>query len=289
MRNNARHRQSIVTFTRTVLFLSAAATALHAQTMADRVRPQIERALAAGSAFAGVSAASGSSTVAPLSLASIFGPGLATQTGSAPAPFPTSMGGVSVQIVDSAGASRAAQLLYVSPGQINFLMPAGVAAGQATVNLVNGGSAPLASTIDVKPVAPAIFTANGDGAGVVAATAFATAIPTQITAPVTVFRCGNNPGSCVSVPIDPGLDRPVTITLYATGLRGRSSDDAVVLTIGGQTVPIKSITAFDGTSQLAGVDEVAFPLVLGLRGLGETDLKLTVDGVSSNTARINIQ
>ena len=71
-------------------------------------------------------------------------------------------------------------------------------------------------TIQVQSVAPALFTANGNGQGVVAANAYATAIPTTMTAPVMVFQCGAAPGSCVTVPIDPGLDRPVTITLYAT-------------------------------------------------------------------------
>jgi uncharacterized protein (TIGR03437 family) len=260
-----------------------------AQTMADRVKPHLERAHAAGLPFVGVSAASGSPSVAPASLASLFGSDLARQTGSGKAPYPTTMDGVTVQIVDSAGATQKTQLLYVSPGQINFLMPAGVKTGPATINVVDNAGNSLSATTQVAAIAPAIFTANGDGTGVVAAMATRTTIATRISSPVQVFHCGSAPGSCGSVPIDPGLDAPVTVTIYATGLRGWSSESAVTLTIGGMAVPITSITEWDDTASMAGIDQVTFPLILSLRGAGETDLKMTVDGVSSNTAKINIQ
>ena len=64
----------------------------------------------------------------PDSIVSLFGQGLADGLVIAPAgAFPDSLGGVSVRIADSAGVERAAQLYFVSPGQINFVMPAGIA------------------------------------------------------------------------------------------------------------------------------------------------------------------
>src|SRR5204863_7563236 len=98
------------------------------------------------------------------------------------------------------------------------------------------------SRAQIQTVAPALFTANGDGLGVVAATAYRTIAPTGPAFPIPVFECGTAPGSCKSVPVDLGLDTPVFVTFYATGLRGRSSDAAVTLTIGGQTVPIRAIS-----------------------------------------------
>ena len=272
-----------------VILSVLAVAAMGGQSIRERVQPSLLRALDSGSSFVGVSAASGDPVVAPSSLVSLYGPSLATQTALAQAPYPTSLGGVSAQVTDSAGNSKPAQLLYVSPEQINLVMPPGVAAGPATVSLSNGGGT-LRGGVQNQAVAPALFTANMNGQGVVAATAYRSIAPNPAVAgPVAVFQCGTAPDSCQSVPIDPGLDTPVTITLYATGLQGRSSDSAVTLTIGTMMVPIKSITSLDGGGPMAGIDEVTFLLVLNLRGSGEVNIFLTVDGVNSNTARINIQ
>jgi uncharacterized protein (TIGR03437 family) len=274
---------------RSVLILFLAAFALSAQTMKERVKPYLVRALEAGSAFVGVSAASGDPMLAPDSLGSLYGPNLAAQTAIGQAPYPTSLGGVSVQIVDSAGNSQPAQLVFVSPDQINFVMPQGMADGPATVNL-SGGSSVLTGAAQAQAVAPALFTANMNGQGVVAATAYRSIAPNPgPVGPVTVYQCGVMPDSCVSVPIDPGLDTPVTITLYATGIKGRSGNAGVTLTIGQTAVAIKSISSSDDNGPMAGVDQVTFVLPLSLRGSGEVPIFLTVDGVNSNTARINVQ
>jgi uncharacterized protein (TIGR03437 family) len=235
------------------------------------------------------SAASTVPVVAPDSVAAIFGPNLASRTATGAPPYPATLGGVQVQIIDSAGASRTGRLLYVSPGQINFVAPAGMGAGTASLNIIDDAGHILNGVVLVQKVAPALFTANANGEGVVAATAYRTRIPTSITGPVTVFRCDQGPGSCVSVPIDPGVDSPVTINLYATGIRGRSGNGAVVLTVGGIQLPVASITALDDASALAGVDQVTFGLPLTLRGAGEVDVVLNVDGIRSNAGRLNIQ
>lgn len=44
--------------------------------------------------------------------------------------LPVKLGGTSVSVTDSAGVSRPASLYYVSPGQINFVMPDGCATGK---------------------------------------------------------------------------------------------------------------------------------------------------------------
>ena len=247
-----------------------------AQTMRDRVKPLLERALANGESFVTVSAASGMPGIAPGSLASIFGSNLASQGQT-----------VTVQITDSKGTTEMAKLLYVSPEQINYVVPEDMATGSATVRVVNG-STTLSAGAQIQQVASALFTANDNGQGVVAATAYRTLLTTTITSPVPVFICLDAPGSCRSVPIDPGLDTPVTVTLYATGIRNRSSDSAVKLTVGGMDIPIRSVTSIT-SGALEGVDEVTFGLPLSLRGAGEVDVILKVDGVVSNAGRINIQ
>jgi len=280
----------------TVLILTLASMPLagfaqHApvETLEDRAKPHLAAALAAGSGFVSLSSASGTPNLAPASLASAFGSSLAPRTEASSAPYPTSLGGISLQVVDSAGMSRPAPLLYASPTQINYVVPAGTAPGTATMNIINGTGNIISSTAQIQKVSPGLFTANGNGQGVVAATAYRTVLPTQISSPVPVFKCGDTAGSCVSVPIDPGLDAPVTLTFYATGLRSRSSDSAVTLTIAGQPVPIRSISSPELTDPLAGIDQIIAGLILSLRQSGEVDVILTVDGTTSNTARINIQ
>lgn len=275
-----------------VTLAAAAATGLLAaqqQSMAERVKPYLDQALAAGNAFVSVSAAGGTPAVAPGSLGSIFGPNVATQTASATAPYPTSLGGVSLQIVDAAGQSQPAELLYVSPGQINYFVPANTATGNATISLTNGTGNVLSGTTLVQPIAPALFTANANGEGVVAATAYRTVTSSALATPASVFECGSAPVTCVGVPIALGLYAPVTVMAYATGVLGRSNDAAVTVTVGSLTVPLICITSADSSSPLAGVNLVTFELPLGLRGSGTVDVFLTVDGMTSNHAQIDIQ
>lgn len=146
----------------------------------------------------------------------------------------------------------------------------------------------LLAILAVRRIAPGLFTANENGQGVVSATAYHTVLPTTLAVPIAVYQCLDAPGSCVSVPISIGVDVPVFVTVNATGLRGRSSDAAVQMTIGGQAVTIETINALDDNGASAGIDQLFFPLSLSLRGSGEVDKIVTVDGTTSNTARINI-
>jgi len=167
-------------------------------------------------------------------------------------------------------------------------VPAAIATGTATINFTDGAGNARSGTVEVLTVAPGLFTANADGTGVVAATAYRTFVPSTLALPVNVFTCGSAPGSCTAVPIDPGVDAPVTVVLYATGLKGRSSDSAVTLSIGTQSVPVRLVQSFtDGP--LEGIDQVVFGLPLSLRGAGEVDVILSAGGVASNAGRIHIQ
>lgn len=256
--------------------------------LADRAKPYLEKARATGSAFVTVSAASGLPNLSADSLVSAFGSNLAPRTEIGVAPFPTSLGGISLQVVDSAGIIRLAQLLYVSPTQIDYLIPAGTAAGTATMNIADGTGSVLSSTGQIQRVAPGLFTANANGQGVIAATAYRM-VDLVRPAPVTLFQCGDAPGTCVSVPIDVGVDAPVYVTLYTTGLRGRSDDSEVSVTIAGQRVLVRSITSEDDSTGLAGIDEVVIGIPISLRGTGEADLVVSAGTATSNAGRINIQ
>ena len=227
-----------------------------------------------------------SPAVAPGAAATLFGTNLASTTASGEAPYPTTLGGVTLEITDNAGVTRAARLVYVSPRQVNYIVPEATGLGPAIVR-VNRQDA-LSAAVQVNSVVPAIFTADADGSGVIAATAVRTVLGGDLTSAVPVFQCPA-PGKCASVPIDPGLDAPVTVTLYATGIHNRSRDTSVALNIGGVLVPISAIKSYDEDSPLAGIDQVTFTVLLTLRGMGEVDVILVCDGIPSNFGRINIR
>jgi uncharacterized protein (TIGR03437 family) len=231
------------------------------------------------------SAAAPSSGVAPDSLASLFGDNLAPATAQAAAqPLPTTLGGVTLTVTDAAGTQRNAPLVYVSPSQINFEVPDGTVAGSATFTVTNG-SATQVATGAVQSVMPTLFAMNGAGSGVAAATAISVqASAPQLQSPVTVFQCTNS--VCTSVPINLGVDTPVYLTFYGTGIRNRSSLANVTVTIKGVSVPV----LYAGPSpNYTGLDQVNVGLLLSLRGSGESNVVLTADGQTSNTVTINIQ
>jgi uncharacterized protein (TIGR03437 family) len=231
------------------------------------------------------SAAAPSSGVAPDSLASLFGANLAPGTAQATSqPLPIQLGGVTVTVTDATGAQRNAPLIYVSPGQINFVVPDGVAAGSATFTVANGSATQTVMGV-VQPVMPTLFAMNGAGSGVAAATAVSVqAGAPKSQTPVPVFQCTSS--GCVSVPIDLGVDTPVYVSFYGTGIRSRSSLANVTVTINGMSVPV----LYAGSQpSYAGLDQVNVSLSLSLRGSGESNVVLTVDGQTSNTVTINIQ
>jgi uncharacterized protein (TIGR03437 family) len=195
-------------------------------------------------------------------------------------PLPATLGGVMLSVTDSAGAQRNAPLLYVSPTQINFQVPDNAAPGPATFAV--GGQN---FTATIQNVAPALFSMSGTGSGVAAAQAIAVqAGNSSLQSPVPVFQCGT--AGCVSVPISLGVDRPIYVTFYGTGIRNRSSLANVTVTIHGVSLPALYAGPAPG---FAGLDQVNVVLSLALRGSGESDVVLTVDGQTSNTVTINVQ
>jgi uncharacterized protein (TIGR03437 family) len=230
-----------------------------------------------------VSAANSTPALAPGAIASVFGTNLASSTESSSAqPPPQSLGGASVKVIDSAGVGRLAGIYFVSPGQINFVMPEGMIAGTASVTIQSSGSPPITTSADVRAVAPALFTADATGKGPAAATAIK--IIASQTVPVPVFTCTGS--ACSTVPIQLGVDTPTYLSLYGSGIRHRSSLGNVTCTIGGIRVPVLYA---DAQTQFAGLDQVNVALTLDVRGVGETDLIVTVDGQPSKAVRINVQ
>src|SRR6266404_5888990 len=142
-------------------------------------------------------------SVAPDSIVSAFGQGLAAAIlVPVPGEYPTNLGGVSVRANDSAGVSRLAQIYFVSPGQINFAMPGAMAQGAAQVAVERDGQTVASGTVKIEAVAPALFTANASGHGPAAAIWVRVSADGKQTYGLT-FQCPSA-GNCVTTPIDLG-------------------------------------------------------------------------------------
>jgi uncharacterized protein (TIGR03437 family) len=187
--------------------------------------------------------------------------------------------GVSVTVTDTTGASRLAPLFFVSPGQINYQVPVGTAAGVARVTI---GSA-VGGTL-IANVGPGLFSADGTGGGVAAALAIlASANGTQT--PVTVYQCSSS--GCVSSPMSLGAATDeLVVELYGTGIQGRSSLANVVASVNG--VPVHVLYAGPQT-RFPGLDQVNVVIPPSLAGAGEVPVVLMVDGQTANVVTVNIQ
>jgi uncharacterized protein (TIGR03437 family) len=222
--------------------------------------------------------------VAPESIVSSFGIGLAPATAAAEqTPLPTTLAGTSVRIRDSRGVERLAPLFFVSPGQVNYLLPAETAPGTATVVVHSGAGILATGSTLVEAVAPGVFSANASGAGVAAAVAVRVKADGSQT-PVAVFRCGAEPGSCVPEPIDlgPPAER-VYLSLYGTGIRAGWFQS---VTIGGVE---SEITYAGPQGYFVGLDQVNVLLPRSLAGRGTVSVALKVIGKPANPVTIALR
>jgi uncharacterized protein (TIGR03437 family) len=220
-----------------------------------------------------VSAASAESRIAPGSLATVYGLQLAAPTEAADLskPLPSQLGGVRVSLRDAIrGTQHDARLLYVSPTQVNFEVPATSAEGSAAV-IIDDGTQHTIARATVSPVAPALFTYADN---------------TPISYLLRVEPDGSVTALSSRDPIV--LDsRPVYFVLYGTGIRNRTSLAEVSVKIGNQTISA-DYAGPDGAG-LPGLDQVNVRLPLSLMGSGSTTLTLTVNGFVANRITVNIQ
>lgn len=224
--------------------------------------------------------------VAPDSIASLFGENLATSVEVAGSlPLPTTLLGTSVTVRDSAGIDRQAPLFFVSPGQINFLVPAATAPGQALLIVRSGNTVAGIGAVSVPRLAPGLFTANATGQGTVAGVALrVSGGGAPVFEPLSRFENG----SIVSVPLDLGPESDqVYLVIYGSGFRKRDPQAAATATIGGVNVPL--LYAGEGPG-FVGADQVNLgPLPRSLAGRGEVDLVLTIENRPANTVKVTIK
>ncbi|HXA52098.1 MAG TPA: IPT/TIG domain-containing protein, partial [Candidatus Acidoferrum sp.] len=226
-----------------------------------------------------------SSNLATDSWVTIYGDNLASsQIVASTSPYPTSLSGTTVSVTDSTGTQRLAPLYYVSPGQINMLMPTNTAFGLATITVTNANGGSASSITLVTRTAPGLFSANASGAGVAAALVQRVR-PDGSQAIENVASFDGNTNALVPVPITIGSDS-LYLQLYGTGIRYVSGLSKVTCTIGGQNATVLYAGAAPGFS---GLDQVNVQIPAALAGAGSVNVVVTVDGQASNTVTLTFK
>lgn len=225
--------------------------------------------------------------LAPDSLVSAFGAGLATQTAVANgANLPTSLAGTSVRVRDSQGVEKLAQLFFVSPGQINYVMPSGLAAGKATVTVLSGAGQTLTGATDIANVAPGIFSADASGKGLASAIALRVrGSGQQVFEPVARYDAAQK--SFQALPIELNIPgEQVYLLLFGTGLRHRENLTDVTVEIGGYSIEPMFAGAAPG---LPGIDQLNVAVPAELAGAGDVDVVVKVAGKIANIVKLNFR
>lgn len=219
-----------------------------------------------------VSAASYEAVVAPNSLATIFGSGLAPSIASAvldaSGNLPSELAGTTVEI-----DGKLASLIYVSPSQINLVIPEDAALGTADV-LVRGsmGSTQRGSVL-IAETAPALFSLDASGKGAGAILNAVTFTPAPFLAETSAMA---------------GSDKRTRLAVYATGIRyaGNPTHDA-----NGQ-VTVQANDASGNSYQVEyagaapgffGLDQLNIVLPPEMDGAGIVSLFVTTSEGTSNT------
>lgn len=156
------------------------------------------------------------------------------------------------------------QLLFVSPTQINFQIPDGVAPGAAAQIVVrNHDGYESRTAAPVARSAPGVFTEGGDGTGA----AIALDSRTQLRAP-----------------FDPhdGANDSRRVTICATGVRYAA---ALSVSVANRLVTVEAVIP---SPDLPGLDEIHLALPRSLAGAGVVPLSINSDGVKSNETSIEL-
>jgi len=187
--------------------------------------------------------------IAQGSIFSFFGSNLGPATAVSANAFPlgTSLGGVSINVVQGQ-KSVAVIPLYVSASQINAIMPSNAPLGTASIQVVAGNIKSNFSTVRIVPSAFGIVSVGGTGLGEGVLQNFVSQTNQPINAPTVPAKTGQ------------------VITLYGTGLGPVTFPDNVAPTAG--TLPVKTEVFVGGISAsilysgrapcCAGLDQIVF-------------------------------
>jgi uncharacterized protein (TIGR03437 family) len=223
-------------------------------------------------------------TVAPNSIGAAFGQ-FSTQSGAifvaGTVPLPTTLGGVSATV-----NGVAAQLLFVAPGQINFVIPGATANGQATIVVTGSDNSTKSGTFTVVRTQPGIFMVN---------VSLRSAAAQTTTDGVNYQFTSNADGTLRDVNAGT-VQNPNFLVLYLTGLRNAQADNpndangvAEGITVTFLGVP-GEVTYAGPAPGFTGLDQINVRIPPELAGLGTINVRVKINsnGQESNTVTIRL-
>jgi uncharacterized protein (TIGR03437 family) len=227
-------------------------------------------------------------SIAPDSIAALFGVELATATAPAQSlPLPFLLGNTLVSFHAASGFERRAPLFFASPGQVNLLVPPDLPLGKTAIVVGGIFNTPYSiGMVEIENVAPGLFSADATGQGLAAAVALRVRRDgSQVYEPVTRFDPAQN--RIVAVPIDLGdTEDQVFLLFFGTGIRRHATTATPAIKLGG----VDAEVLFAGAQgSFAGLDQVNVQLPRSLAGRGEVDVLLTVDGRQANAVKVNFK
>jgi uncharacterized protein (TIGR03437 family) len=217
---------------------------------------------------------------APNSIIASFGADLANGSYRATLPLGTSLGGTAVNVEDSQGVTRPADLFFASAGQVNWLVPPKTAAGPAIVTTTSGDGTVSSDVVDIESTSPALFDVDASGSGPAAAYVLPSG---QFT-----FTCAAA-YNCTTTPVSVS-GGGVYLILFGTGIENYSG--AVTVNIAGQKGnALASVPAVYAGAQggYAGLDQINVELPASLAGSGEVTVSVAANGTTSNSVQLQIQ
>lgn len=225
-----------------------------------------------------------SSSVAPGQIVSLYGNRLADES-LVPSiyPPPDTQLGRTVKVLDSAGVERVARMYFISPDQINLLIPPDTALGKGRILVDTATDRIVTTEITVSNLAPGLYAANGNGRGSVAGIA----IRVETAGRFEAFTFQRDPNTNVFVdrPVEFGpAGSQVYLSLFGTGFARAGSATA---RIGNVAVPVYS---FGRQPEVLGLDQVNIgPLPQQVRGQTNAPLVVTFDGLDTNGLTVTIR
>jgi uncharacterized protein (TIGR03437 family) len=224
-----------------------------------------------------VSAASfaANAAVAADSIVSAFGKNLATRTEAASRqPLPTTLAGTQVKV-----NGQAAALFFVSPEQVNYLIPADTPVGTVNIEITSGDGTISRGTARIAAAAPALFTANSDGQGALASLLLRVRNGEFLYEPLSKYS--ETEKKFVTRPIDLSQSGDqLFLVLYLTGAR-QAPLGSLRVNIGGVDYLPSAIAAMPG---LTGLDQINIPLPASFAGRGRITLLVKAAGASASNA-----
>lgn len=205
----------------------------------------------------------------------IFGTNLANNTDFTPSlDLPFDLSGVSVTV-----AGVAARLIFVSPGQLNFQFPPGIAAADSVDFTVNNNGLLSKGKVKVADVAPAIYTVTSSGSGGAAAQCLA------------IVKVGDTDTAVYSLPpceVSTGDTADRFLIIYGTGWRNGDSGAVTVQVQKDTADPVTLSTTYVGVQpgfRLTGLDQINAVLP---KDLAKGTLKLFVNGPNSTKSQAEV-